>query len=201
MIEDVADDLRLDKILDYIRSFAKKPLYTVHAKSTRVLRGSRDFFLSRLKPATHSPVQQHQSPPIPKYTTIMSTPSRQRSSQSATPRRSARNSSQALPSSPTQAFDPAAAQLLGEQASSQDDRAEGTPRGSRQAPNTSSPMFFQSSPAGRNAANPNARDVSSPLRQMTNTQSTNEDRDRTPRASGNTFRGMFAVRIQKSTTN
>jgi len=119
----------------------------------------------------------------------MSTPSRQRNSQSATPRRSARNSSQALPSSPTQGAGPAAGQLFGENASSQDDRAEGTPRGSAQAPPTSSPMFFQSSPARRTAANGNI-DVSSPLRQMTNTQTTNEDRDRTPRASGMTMRGM-----------
>lgn len=123
----------------------------------------------------------------------MSTPSRQRNSKSATPRRSARNSSLALPSSPVQGADPAAAQLLGEQASSQDDRAEGTPQVSRQVAAESSPMFFQSSPAGRAGAN--IRDVSSPLRQMSNTQNTNEDRNRTPRASGNTLRGMIICQI------
>jgi hypothetical protein len=94
---------------------------------------------------------------------------RQRSSQSATPRRSSQRN--AIPSSPP---DPAASQLQNEAASSQ---ANGTPR--RVAP-SSSPMNYRSSPAELARAN---RDVSSPLRQMTNTQTT-QDGDRTPRASG-----------------
>ncbi|KAE9382105.1 MCM-domain-containing protein [Stipitochalara longipes BDJ] len=105
----------------------------------------------------------------------MSSPShrRQRSSQSGTPKRtSQRNSSQALPSSPP---DPAAAQLQNEAASSEGGK---TPR--RSVP-SSSPMNYRSSPADIARAN-RERDVSSPLRQMTNTQTT-EDGDRTPRAS------------------
>jgi DNA replication licensing factor MCM4 len=46
---------------------------------------------------------------------------------------------------------------------------------------SSSPMNYRSSPADAARFN---REVSSPLRQMTNTQSTQEDGDRTPRASG-----------------
>lgn len=106
---------------------------------------------------------------------------RQRSSQSATPRRAARNSSQALPSSPPPADDPAAAQLQVEHRSSQaDSSGQRTPRGARAGIQSSSPLNFRSSPApGGNVS----RDVSSPLRQMSNTQTT-DDRDRTPRASG-----------------
>src|SRR4051794_14076993 len=108
----------------------------------------------------------------------MSSPShrRQRSSQSGTPRRSSQRS--LVPSSPA---DPAAAQLQHEAASSQSNALGGsTPR---RAPPSSSPMNYRSSPADIARAN-RERDVSSPLRQMTNTQSTQEDGDRTPRASG-----------------
>jgi len=96
---------------------------------------------------------------------------RQRSSKSAssTPKRASQRS--AIPSSPP---DPAAAQLQNEAASSQ---GNGTPR--RGVP-SSSPMNYRSSPADLARA---TRDVSSPLRQMTNTQTT-DDGDRTPRASG-----------------
>jgi len=107
----------------------------------------------------------------------MSSPShrRQRSSQSATPRRSARQS-----------------------------EAAGTPRQSSQL--ASSPLFYQSSPAPSGSAQHNgaAEEVSSPLRQMTDSQDTHgngatpssplrqmtgsqtptHDPQRTPRASG-----------------
>ncbi len=109
----------------------------------------------------------------------MSSPShrRQRSSQSATPRRtSARNATPAVPSSPP---DPAAAQLHSEAASSQ---GNGTPRRGAAAPPSSSPMNYRSSPADIARMN-RERDVSSPLRQMTNTQTTQEDGERTPRAT------------------
>jgi len=98
---------------------------------------------------------------------------RQRSSQS-TPRRSSQRGSQALPSSPP---DAAAAQLHSEAASSQ---GNATPR--RNVP-SSSPMNYRSSPAAEGRRN-SPRDVSSPLRQQTFTQSTQEDREVTPRASG-----------------
>ncbi|EPE26323.1 Nucleic acid-binding protein [Glarea lozoyensis ATCC 20868] len=105
----------------------------------------------------------------------MSSPShrRQRSSQSGTPRRASQRN--AMPSSPP---DPAAAQLQSEAASSQNPRS--TPR---RAPQSSSPMNYRSSPAEIARMN-RERDVSSPLRQMSNTQTTQEDGDRTPRASG-----------------
>lgn len=111
----------------------------------------------------------------------MSSPShrRQRSSQS-TPRRTTRSSH--APSSPP---DPSS-QLQGE--ASQHNGNNTTPRGHR-APPSSSPMFFQSSPADADG-NRALRDVSSPLRQMTNTQTTQQNGDsqsqgdRTPRASG-----------------
>ena len=103
----------------------------------------------------------------------MSSPShrRQRSSQSGTPRRTSQRNP--IPSS---APDPAAAQLQNEAASSQ---SNGTPR--RDIP-SSSPMNYRSSPADIARAN-RERDVSSPLKQMTNTQTT-QDGERTPRASG-----------------
>jgi hypothetical protein len=102
----------------------------------------------------------------------MSSPShrRQRSSQSSTPKRTSQRN--AVPSSPP---DPAAVQLHNEAASSQ---GNGTPR--RAAP-SSSPMNYRSSPADLARAN-RERDVSSPLRQMTNSQPT-QDGNRTPRAS------------------
>ncbi|KAL6358187.1 hypothetical protein LRP88_08367 [Fusarium phalaenopsidis] len=75
----------------------------------------------------------------------MSSPRRTRNSQSATPRRSTRNNSE----------------------------ANETPRGggSRQPEQASSPLFYQSSSPGRDQ-NGLPGDVSSPLRQMTNSQST-----------------------------
>lgn len=105
----------------------------------------------------------------------MSSPShrRQRSSQSGTPRRTSKRSN--VPSSPP---DPAAAQLHSEAASSQ---GNGTPRRAA-APPSSSPMNYRSSPADIARMN-RERDVSSPLRQMTNTQTTQEDGERTPRAT------------------
>ena len=105
---------------------------------------------------------------------------RQRSSQSATPRRSSQRN--AIPSSPP---DPAAAQLQNEAASSQGG-LNGTPR--RVAP-SSSPMMYRSSPADIARAN-RERDISSPLRQMTNSQPT-QDGERTPRASG-LIGGMYS---------
>jgi hypothetical protein len=118
-----------------------------------------------------------QSPLFSTATTInindfkMSSPGhrRQRSSQSATPKRSSQRN--AVASSPP---DPAASQLQNEAASSQ---KNSTPR---RAPPSSSPMNYRSSPAELARAN---RDVSSPLRQMSNTQTT-QDGDRTPRPSG-----------------
>jgi len=113
----------------------------------------------------------------------MSSPShrRQRSSQSGTPKRSSRKSSQPLASSPS--IDPSAAQLLGEAASSHAG-SQGTPR---KALLSSSPIFFRSSPAnGRNA------DVSSPLRQqVTNDLVMSDSGDRTPRASGQLIGGIY----------
>lgn len=104
----------------------------------------------------------------------MSSPARrQRSSQSATPRRTSKRNA-AAPSSPA---DPAAAQLQSEAASSQ----------GLAPPPSSSPMKFHSSPADlarANASRERERDVSSPLRQMSNTQTTgDDDGSRTPRAS------------------
>ncbi|TVY82363.1 DNA replication licensing factor mcm4 [Lachnellula suecica] len=108
----------------------------------------------------------------------MSSPShrRQRSSQS-TPRRSSQRN--VIPSSPP---DPAAAQLQSEAAGSQESN---TPRRRGGVP-SSSPMNYRSSPADIARSN-RERDVSSPLRQMTGTQSTQDrlqDGERTPRASG-----------------
>ncbi|KAF4629049.1 hypothetical protein G7Y89_g9101 [Cudoniella acicularis] len=100
----------------------------------------------------------------------MSSPSHRRS-QSGTPRRSSqRNGTPGI-------TDPAAAQLHSEAASSQ---GNGTPQ---RAPPSSSPMNYRSSPADIARSN-REREVSSPLRQMTFTQETQEDGDRTPRASG-----------------
>ncbi|KAG9233792.1 MCM2/3/5 family-domain-containing protein [Amylocarpus encephaloides] len=106
----------------------------------------------------------------------MSSPShrRHRSSQSGTPKRSSQRS--AIPSSPP---DPSAAQLQNEAASSQGNaNGNSTPR---RAGLSSSPAIYRSSPADLVRAN-RERDVSSPLRQMSNTQTTQQDGDRTPRA-------------------
>src|SRR6202011_5045522 len=116
----------------------------------------------------------------------MSSPShrRQRSSQSGTPKRTSRKSSQPVPSSAS--LDPSAAQLLGEAASSQTG-SQGTPRN---AGLSSSPMFFRSSPANGATAGRNA-DVSSPLRQqVTNDLVMSDDGDRTPRPGGQLIGGM-----------
>ncbi|KAL3417398.1 MCM2/3/5 family protein [Phlyctema vagabunda] len=122
----------------------------------------------------------------------MSSPShrRQRSSQS-TPRRAPRSHA---PSSPTDPSD----QLQEEAASSQ--RNE-TPSNSRAPPPASSPMFFESSPGN---ANRGIRDVSSPLRQMTNSQTTQQNGesqsqgDRTPRASGQLLAGSSPIHYASS---
>ncbi|PBP19455.1 cell division control protein 54 [Diplocarpon rosae] len=112
----------------------------------------------------------------------MSSPShrRQRSSQNTPRRTSARNSTPAVPSSPP---DAAAAQLHSEAASSQEGNS--TPR--RGAPQSSSPMNYRSSPA-EIARIDRDRDISSPLGQMTNTQTTQLDGDRTPRANSSPIR-------------
>ncbi|RKF76933.1 DNA replication licensing factor mcm4 [Golovinomyces cichoracearum] len=102
---------------------------------------------------------------------------RRRNSQSATPRRSTqRNNAQNLPSSPS---DAAAAQLQSEAALSL-----GIANPIRATSNNSSPLRYQSSPANITGAinSRRERDVSSPLRQMTNSQ-TPLDFDRTPRPS------------------
>lgn len=110
----------------------------------------------------------------------MSSPShrRQRSSVSGTPKRSSRRSSQPIPSSP--ADDPAAAQLLGEAASSQ--RGQTSPR-TRGPVASSSPLNFRSSPA------PLIGDVFSPLGQVHNSDAMTDDGGMTPRASGNMLGG------------
>ncbi|KAI9053803.1 hypothetical protein LZ554_002752 [Drepanopeziza brunnea f. sp. 'monogermtubi'] len=108
----------------------------------------------------------------------MSSPSRRlRNSPSTTPRRTSARNASALPSSPP---DPSAAQLQLEAASSQENENGTASR--RAAPPSSSPMNYRSSPADIARMN-RERDVSSPLRQMTNTQTTEEDGDRTPRAT------------------
>ncbi|GJN68412.1 DNA replication licensing factor mcm4 [Purpureocillium lilacinum] len=123
----------------------------------------------------------------------MSSPShrRQRSSQSATPRRSARQS-----------------------------EAAGTPRQSSQL--ASSPLFYQSSPAPSGSAQHNgaAEEVSSPLRQMTDSQDTHgngatpssplrqmtgsqtptHDPQRTPRASGGLTGESSPIRYEPSSS-
>ncbi|KAL8345521.1 hypothetical protein RB601_005531 [Gaeumannomyces tritici] len=131
----------------------------------------------------------------------MSTPSgrRTRNAQSATPGRSARSSQAAAQGSP-------AAGPSGAGADDQDpaSAARATPRATRASQLASSPMFFQSSPAGGNAR----MSPSSPLRQMSNSQSTGngrnnfapssplrqntdsqDDPERTPRASGSRLIG------------
>ncbi|KAH6666112.1 MCM2/3/5 family-domain-containing protein [Halenospora varia] len=119
----------------------------------------------------------------------MSSPShrRQRSSQSGTPRRSSQRNA-------TPIADPAAAQLQSEAASSQ---ANGTPQRAR-APPSSSPMNYRSSPADIARMN-RERDVSSPLRQMTFSQET-QDGGRTPRASGTMPDVSSPIRYQPSSS-
>lgn len=134
----------------------------------------------------------------------MSSPSQrrsQRNSQAATPGRTTR-SSQAARSSPANnnADDAAAPQAA----------AGNTPRNTRSSQLASSPLFYQSSPG-----NGNNRDVSTPLRQNTESQSTNGNRnaapssplrgmsnsqdamqtdgDRTPRASGSGLLGGASI--------
>ncbi|RBQ65357.1 hypothetical protein VDGD_21719 [Verticillium dahliae] len=129
----------------------------------------------------------------------MSSPSKRstRSSQAGTPRRSTRNAEVPKSSPAPLASDDAEAP-----AASQTPRQN--PPSSRLQ---SSPLFYQSSPAvgGNRRTGPALGDVSSPLRHMTNSQSTataapssplrqqtetqSIDGDRTPRASG-TVRGQ-----------
>lgn len=89
----------------------------------------------------------------------MSSPSgrRTRKSASATPSRSTR-SSQAARSSPA----------AGPSNAADENPSERTPRQTRASQLASSPLFYQSSPANAGGAGP-----SSPLRQMSDTQSTN----------------------------
>ena len=154
------------------------PCLPEHANAT-TQRVTRHGTLDASKPPTSIPLSfnscYHQ---IETSTNVkMSSPAshrRQRSSQSGTPRRSSQR--QAMQSSPP---DPAAAQLQSEAISSQaGSQTNGTPR---RAPQSSSPLKFDSSPAGLARV---SRDVSSPLRHMTNTQTTQQDGERTPRASG-----------------
>ncbi|RFU31335.1 hypothetical protein B7463_g5024, partial [Scytalidium lignicola] len=124
----------------------------------------------------------------------MSSPAhrRQRSSQSATPRRSSRRGTQAVPTSP---IDPAAAQLHNEAASSQEgSQNNATPRRPLQS---SSPVNYRSSPVEPDYP---MRDVSSPLRQMSNTQTTRTDGDRTPRASGQLIGDSSPIRYASSSS-
>ncbi|KAI1335633.1 cell division control protein 54 [Xylariaceae sp. FL0016] len=109
----------------------------------------------------------------------MSSPSqrRTRSSQSATPRST--RSSQAAASSPAN-----------RQAASQNG---GTPRNNRPSQLASSPLFYQSSPANGND------DVSSPPR-MNDTQSTNGDGDRTPRAASGLIGESSPIRYEPSSS-
>ncbi|KAL2756317.1 hypothetical protein ACRALDRAFT_2042464 [Sodiomyces alcalophilus JCM 7366] len=142
----------------------------------------------------------------------MSSPPRRRStrSQTGTPRRSTRNSSVAQ-SSPDAG--PA------ENASQEHSQGARTPRQTRASRLQSSPLFYQSSspaPAGRNG--PSIDDVSSPLRHMTNSQSSalagpppssplrqqtdtqsQDDGDRTPRASGQ-IRDSSPIRYDPSSS-
>ncbi len=120
----------------------------------------------------------------------MSSPSSRRQRSSATPKRSSRRT--AIPSSPP---DPAEAQLQQEAASSQGNAGNVTPRRSGNAL-SSSPMNYRSSPADIARAN-RERDVSSPLRQMSNTQTT-QDGDRTPRASASNLIGGKDIELHES---
>ncbi|KAM0280384.1 hypothetical protein ACHAQH_004097 [Verticillium albo-atrum] len=139
----------------------------------------------------------------------MSSPSKRstRSSQAGTPRRSTRNS-EVPKSSPA----PPTADDAEAPAGSQTPRQN--PPSSRLQ---SSPLFYQSSPAvgGNRRTGPALGDVSSPLRHMTNSQSTataapssplrqqtetqSIDGDRTPRASG-TVRDSSPVRYDPSSS-
>ncbi|OLN88626.1 DNA replication licensing factor mcm4 [Colletotrichum chlorophyti] len=136
----------------------------------------------------------------------MSSPTKRstRSSTAGTPRRSARNNPDAARSSPSPADAP--------------ERPAETPRSTRRSQLASSPLFYQSSPAqssgGRNAPD---NEVSSPLRNMSNSQSTavgpppssplrqdidtqsTGDGDRTPRASG-MMRESSPIRYEPSSS-
>lgn len=120
----------------------------------------------------------------------MSSPShrRQRSSQSGTPKRTSRKSSQPIPSSEPD-VDPSAAQLQEEMASSQSSSRGKTPHSSRRGVPSSSPMIYRSSPAIGTTSSRNV-DRSSPLRQVFNDYAMIDDGNRTPRASGNLMAGM-----------
>lgn len=101
----------------------------------------------------------------------MSSPSqrRTRNSQSATPSRTTRSSQAAARSSPANASNANAPQ------------PGNTPRNTRGSQLASSPLFYQSSPANGNS------EVSSPLRQNTNSQSTNGNPNAAPSSP---LRGM-----------
>jgi len=149
----------------------------------------RDFRTRRVSPAIYLiplPLSVRRWSHTQNQNPKMSSPShrRQRSSQSGTPKRTSRKSSQPVPSP---SLDPSAAQLLGEASSSQAG-SQGTPRN---APLSSSPMFFRSSPANGAATGRNA-DINSPLRQqVTNDLVMSDGGDRTPRPSGLLIGGMF----------
>ncbi|KAK3335745.1 cell division control protein 54 [Cercophora scortea] len=136
----------------------------------------------------------------------MSSPAKRRSarsSQSATPGRSTRSSQPQSSPAPAGPSDAAAAET---------ERASLTPRQTRASALASSPLFYQSSPAGgaNNAASSPLRQMSnsqsttfqnnapsSPLRQQTDTQSTG---DRTPRASGALLGESSPIRYDASSS-
>lgn len=100
---------------------------------------------------------------------------------------SSRNS-EAAPSSPPQENYGPDEQLRSEAAASQNSLqppTDGTTQNSSQAPPASSPLFFRSSPANDGVAG-----MSSPMRQASTVPS---DGGPTPRASGQTIGGAFAV--------
>ena len=128
---------------------------------------------------------------------------------SPAPRRSQRNSQSATPSRSLRSSQPPRSSPAPAEASSQNGSKNGTPRQARASQLASSPMFFQSSPANGNGSAAGA--PSSPLRQMSNTQSTDthaapssplrhmtdtqsvSNGDRTPRASGGLIGGKASL--------
>lgn len=135
---------------------------------------------------------------------------------SPAPRRSQRNSQSATPSRSLRSSQPPRSSPAPAEASSQNGSKNGTPRQARASQLASSPMFFQSSPANGNGSAAGA--PSSPLRQMSNTQSTDthaapssplrhmtdtqsvSNGDRTPRASGGLIGESSPIRYEPSSS-
>ncbi|KAI9701794.1 MAG: hypothetical protein M1836_001138 [Candelina mexicana] len=102
----------------------------------------------------------------------------QRDSLSGTPKRASTRSQQP-PSSPVVGPEQGGSQTFPQNSPSKQRPPQGTPRGARQNVVSSSPLFFQSSPAnGASAPTGQRMEISSPLRQESNAT----DGDRTPRA-------------------